>query len=112
VVLGPAAHAALNLLYHYVAPAGSGRRQAISPDALGARLVALRATRPTTRLSDYFGVAPPPGAFTVSFDDAHRSVLEHAVPVLPELVLTATLFVPTGYVGTSDELLDWDGLRA
>jgi hypothetical protein len=39
-------------------------------------------------------------------------VLEHAVPVLPELVLTATLFVPTGYVGTSDELLDWDGLRA
>jgi len=43
----------------------------------------------------------------LTFDDAHVSVLDAA-----EVVDDALLFVPTAYVGTSDDFLDWDQLRA
>ena len=64
---------------------------------------------------DVARVTPPPDPaqrFTLSFDDAHRSVLAVAAPVLRALDAPATLFVPTDYVGTSDEFLGWDELRA
>ena len=71
-------------------------------------------------------------AFAVTFDDAYRSVLEQAAPVLDRLGVAATLFVPTGWVGTEHrraawpemeqwqrpgherelELMDWDEIRA
>jgi peptidoglycan/xylan/chitin deacetylase (PgdA/CDA1 family) len=74
---------------------------------------------------------PPPGrVFAVTFDDAHRSVLDVAAPLLAERGVPATVFAPTDYVGTGeptawegfeqyargphrDELvcLDWDELR-
>ena len=44
----------------------------------------------------------------VTFDDAHRSVLEHAVPVMNRLGLPGTVFAPTAYAGT-DRLMGWDG---
>lgn len=59
----------------------------------------------------------------VTFDDAYRSVLENAVPVLQEAGFIATIFVPTAYVGDANRwdtetppggwpILSWDELRA
>lgn len=60
------------------------------------------------RLADYLGPAPPgPGEFTVSFDDAHPSVRVQAAPVLRDLGIPATLFVPTAYVGETDLVMSW-----
>ena len=60
-------------------------------------------------LSDWAKAGPP--GFTVSFDDAHRSVLEQAAPVLAELGIPATLFVPTGFPDEADWSLTWTELR-
>ena len=49
------------------------------------------------------------GPFELSFDDAHVSMMR-AADVL-EGLCTPTLFVPTGYVGTSSDFLGWDQLR-
>ena len=45
----------------------------------------------------------------VTFDDGERSVLEHAFPVLSELGIPGTVFVPVGYGGSPGQL-DWDEL--
>jgi peptidoglycan/xylan/chitin deacetylase (PgdA/CDA1 family) len=44
----------------------------------------------------------------VTFDDAHRSVLELAAPVMARLGVPGTVFVPTDYAGT-ERLMAWDG---
>jgi peptidoglycan/xylan/chitin deacetylase (PgdA/CDA1 family) len=81
-------------------------------------------------LTDALTAPPHPLTLVVTFDDAHRSVLTHARPVLARLGLPATVFVPTGYpdsgrpmawagydrwVGTEHEhelrCLTWDELR-
>lgn len=38
----------------------------------------------------------------ITFDDAHESVLENAIPILEEYHYTATLFIPTGLAGQLD----------
>jgi peptidoglycan/xylan/chitin deacetylase (PgdA/CDA1 family) len=45
----------------------------------------------------------------ITFDDACRSVLIHALPMLARLGVTATLFVPTGYIG-HPEPMSWPGV--
>ena len=47
----------------------------------------------------------------VTFDDAYRSVYDHAYPVLRERHIPATLFVPTDYI-ESGKLLWWDVVKA
>lgn len=105
---------ALNLCLHYVEPAARHRRLAITPEALrGVVEKQLAAGRRPAALDDYLGEsAPAEGCFTLSFDDAHRSMRAHAAPVLRALGVRPTLFVPTGYVATNDEFLTWDELRA
>lgn len=44
----------------------------------------------------------------VTFDDAHRSVLELAAPAMARLGVPGTIYVPTGYPD-SDRLMGWDG---
>jgi peptidoglycan/xylan/chitin deacetylase (PgdA/CDA1 family) len=44
----------------------------------------------------------------VTFDDAHRSVREHALPVMERLGMPGTIFVPTDYAGT-DQAMGWAG---
>ncbi len=104
---------ARNLLFHYVSEGPPRRRLTVSRDGLRRAIEhELDEGRTPATLLDYLAQrVPSQDRFTISFDDAHRSVLEHAAPVLRELGVTATLFVPTGYVGTSDEWLDWDDLR-
>jgi peptidoglycan/xylan/chitin deacetylase (PgdA/CDA1 family) len=44
----------------------------------------------------------------VTFDDAHRSVLEFAAPAMARLGVPGTVYVPTGYPD-SDRPMGWDG---
>ena len=45
---------------------------------------------------------PPAGrTLVVTFDDAYRSVLQLALPIMSRLGVPGTLFVPTDFVGTS-----------
>ncbi len=102
-----------NFLLHYASAGAPERRLTVSEAGLR-RLVEdeLSDGRTPASLADYLAQRVPDSSrFTISFDDAHVSVLTHAAPVLRELGITPTLFVPTAYVGTSDEMLDWDDLR-
>jgi len=70
--------------------------------------------------------APPPDdprLVCITFDDAYRSVLENAVPVLREVGFVATIFAPTAHVGIANRwdtaapprgwsVLSWDELIA
>jgi glycosyltransferase involved in cell wall biosynthesis len=99
---------AQNLCLHYLDPSGR-RRLALTPDALRAVVTSRRdAGQHAVALVQH----ATPHAFTLSFDDAHRSVLTEAAPLLRALDVPATLFVPTAWVGMSDEFLSWDELRA
>jgi peptidoglycan/xylan/chitin deacetylase (PgdA/CDA1 family) len=53
---------------------------------------------------------PPEGrTLAVTFDDAYRSTIERALPVLSRLGLTATVFVPTNFVGAARPM-SWPGI--
>ena len=99
------------LCLHYVAPEGSKpRRLAMSHAQLRTMVASERAAgRKAATLAE---CARDPNTFALSFDDAHRSLLTEAMPILRALEVPATVFVPTAYVGTSDEFLTWDELRA
>jgi peptidoglycan/xylan/chitin deacetylase (PgdA/CDA1 family) len=45
------------------------------------------------------GRRPPPGLAAVSFDDAMRNVFTVAWPILAELAIPATVYVPTDWLG-------------
>lgn len=56
--------------------------------------------------------APPAErTLAVTFDDAHASVLEHALPAMERLDLPGTVFVPTDYPD-SGRPMGWDGYDA
>jgi peptidoglycan/xylan/chitin deacetylase (PgdA/CDA1 family) len=53
--------------------------------------------------------APPAEkTLVVTFDDAHRSVLEVAAPIMADLGIPGTVFVPTDYPGAGKPM-GWDG---
>jgi peptidoglycan/xylan/chitin deacetylase (PgdA/CDA1 family) len=56
-------------------------------------------------------VLRPPGAKTlaITFDDAYRSVIELALPILAGVGFKATVFAPTAFVGT-EEPMAWPGV--
>ncbi len=49
-------------------------------------------------------------SLVVSFDDAFRSVIERAFPVMEELGIKGTVFVPTSYVGRNGPMR-WPGIE-
>ncbi|MGH2925994.1 MAG: polysaccharide deacetylase family protein [Solirubrobacterales bacterium] len=53
--------------------------------------------------------APPGKTLAVTFDDAYRSVIELALPVLSRLGVPATVFVPTSFTGT-ERPMSWPGI--
>jgi len=63
-------------------------------------LTAFRGGRPLPRRS-----------VLLTFDDAYRDFKEEAWPILRELGLPATLFVPTAYPGRPDRAFWWDRLH-
>ncbi len=56
-------------------------------------------------------VLEPPGPKTlaITFDDAYRSVIELALPIISRLGFVATVFAPTAFVGT-EEPMAWPGI--
>jgi peptidoglycan/xylan/chitin deacetylase (PgdA/CDA1 family) len=52
---------------------------------------------------------PAPRTLAVTFDDAFASVIVRALPILSELGLPATVFVPTAFM-SSRQPLAWDGI--
>lgn len=58
--------------------------------------------------ADALTAPPAERTLAVTFDDAHRSVLELAVPIMERLGLPGTVFVPTAYAGT-DRPMGWPG---
>lgn len=55
-------------------------------------------------------VRPRAKTVAVTFDDAFRSVLELAYPVLNRLGMVATVFVPTDWPSRSPEPMSWPGI--
>jgi GT2 family glycosyltransferase len=97
------------LCLHYVG-VGRRRRYAIEPGALSAMVEREReGGRRPGPLAKAVGDA---SCFALTFDDAHRSLITEAKPLLGALGVPGAVFVPTDYVGTSDEVLSWDDLRA
>jgi peptidoglycan/xylan/chitin deacetylase (PgdA/CDA1 family) len=100
----------LILCYHSVSESWPALTS-VTPSALREHVgwLAARGYRGTT-FSD--AVLTPPAARTVAFtfDDAHRSVLELAHPILSAAGWPATVFVPTDYA-TEQRPLDWPGLE-
>lgn len=82
-------------------------------------LVARRCTVTSLELALQHGL--PRDWVVLTFDDAYRSVIDNAVPLLVQLGFSATIFVPTGLVGgtntwDSDQypeepIASWDDLR-
>lgn len=81
---------------------------AVRPDALRRQVTRLlaRGWQPTTFSA---GLTAPGGRqFAVTFDDGFLSTYERALPVLAELDVVATAFVPTALL-TAGRPLSWDG---
>lgn len=120
------------LAYHQVAESG-GYRWAVTPEAFAAHVRWLldsgHRVIPLAALVGGGARAAVRDGVVLTFDDGHRGVLLHALPVLERHGLPATLFLTTGFVGAPefpwvrphlaptadpDEYrpLDWDEVRA
>ena len=120
----------LVLSYHAVSPTWPAALS-VTPEALDRQLALLE--RRGYRGATFFEAVFSPRherTVAITFDDAYRSVLERAKPILDRYGFVGTVFVPTNYTGTGamawpgidhwigteheDELapLDWEQLRA
>lgn len=118
------------LTYHQVAPAsadGVKPSLLVTPRAFARQMRLLHALGwRTVRLVDLLSMldtmpALPPRRFVLTFDDALVGVARHAAPILADLGFTATIFVPTQFVGTcraldggpdhpAKSIMTWDDL--
>jgi len=105
---------ARNLCFHYVNdPQKPPMRLGMDIPTLRAVLERECAHREPVSLLRYLDVNKPGDeAFTVSFDDAHRSVFELAAPLLSAMKIPATLFAPTGWIGMGERWMSAEQLRA
>jgi peptidoglycan/xylan/chitin deacetylase (PgdA/CDA1 family) len=98
----------LVLCYHGISPRWP---EAVAPQQLRAQLELLLARGYRAVPFSEAVLAPPGRTLAVTFDDGYRSVAEHALPVLDELNVRATMFVPTGFVSdaASHDRAAWPG---
>lgn len=99
---------ALVLCYHAVSETWPAKI-AVTPDRLEEqlRLLIRRGYKGATFTEA--ATAPANGKLlSVTFDDAFRSVLKHAFPILSQLGLPGTVFVPTHFAG--EAAMAWPGL--
>jgi len=99
----------LVLCYHAVSPTWPADLS-ITPERLERQLSMLveRGYRGATFTES---VSAPPGGrvVVVTFDDAYRSVIELAAPILERLGLPGTVYAPTDYIGT-ERAMSWPGI--
>src|SRR3954468_6173331 len=81
-----------------------------TPDRFQRQLEMLlrRGYEPVTFTAAVKGVGGKP-AVAVTFDDAYRSVIELARPIMDRLGVPGTVFAPTDWVGR-EEPMQWDGI--
>jgi peptidoglycan/xylan/chitin deacetylase (PgdA/CDA1 family) len=82
----------------------------VTPASFEAQLRTLleRGYRATTFHQAVMG-PPVPRTLAVTFDDAYRSVIDLAFPLLSRLEMTATVFVPTRFAETASAM-SWPGI--
>jgi len=99
----------LVLCYHAVSR-GWDAPLSVTPERLERQLRSLvrRGFRGAT-FADAVSQPPATRTVAVTFDDAYRSVLELAFPILERLGLPGTVFVPTRFAGR-DEPMTWPGI--
>lgn len=99
----------LVLCYHAVSPSWSAGLS-VTPERLERQISGLLA-RGYRGACFTDAVLDPPSKPTlaVTFDDAYRSVIEYARPILHRLQIPATVFVPTAFVG-SEAPMAWPGI--
>ncbi len=49
--------------------------------------------------------------FLITFDDAFKTVLEFAFPIMEKYGIKGVVFAPTAFIGTHDNFLTWEELR-
>jgi peptidoglycan/xylan/chitin deacetylase (PgdA/CDA1 family) len=92
-------HDVLVLCYHGISD-GWPDPLAVGPERLRSQVeVLLRRGWRAAAFTDAVTAPPHERTLAVTFDDALRSVARLALPVLRELDVPATVFVPTGFVG-------------
>ena len=94
-------------MYH-----GIGGRDGVPVSGLEAQLEALRRRRrvvPLTEALEAIGREHAGSIASITFDDGYRDFSEFAVPVLRAARLSATLFVPAGWIGSKN---GWDNSGA
>lgn len=98
----------LVLCYHAVSPAWPAPLS-VTPERLERQLTALvrRGYRGATFADAVAGAGGP--ALVATFDDAYRSVLTLAAPILERLGIPGTVFVPTDWAGRG-EPMTWPGI--
>jgi len=110
--IGPdlsSASSPLVLCYHAVSESWRSPL-AVRPEQLQRQVSALlksgyRATRFTEALTTNAGTR----VFAITFDDAYASVISLALPILSQLGVPATVFVPTR--ADRNGIRDWEGIR-
>jgi peptidoglycan/xylan/chitin deacetylase (PgdA/CDA1 family) len=89
------------LIYHRVG-AGQGREMDLPVRAFAAQMRGLRAQADVVHLSDGLAALTEGSlvrdAVAVTFDDGYREVYTNAWPVLRDLDIPATVFLPTGFM--------------
>jgi peptidoglycan/xylan/chitin deacetylase (PgdA/CDA1 family) len=82
----------------------------VSPDAFREQLdVLMRRGYRGETFSDAISEPPEGRVLAVTFDDAYRSVVRLAVPIMAEYELPGTVFAPTSYIG-NDGPMNWPGI--
>lgn len=98
------------LMYHRVVPSQLRRNPPtwnVSPEQFRRQLLGLiRSGFEPRSLSDVLNVidrqeALPRNTVVITFDDGYRNNLTHALPILREFAVPATIFLATGYIGTA-----------
>ena len=84
----------LTILYYHAVPAGLAHR-------FDAQMAYLKANANIVNPDHAGPLDPTRPNVAVTFDDAFRSVREHALPSLVRLQIPTTIFVPTGWMGRS-----------
>lgn len=96
------------LAYHGVGVTGPGsdpHNLFVHPERFRAQMRHLARRRRVVPLDDIVTGAAPAGSVALTFDDGYRHLLQAALPVLEELDLPSTVFVPTAYLGRRN---GWD----
>lgn len=106
----PAVTDALVLCYHALSPTWSAALST-TPERFERQLARLLAEgRRGVTFTEATRTPPGERVLAVTFDDAYRSVIELAAPILERHGVPATVFAPTDYIG-SERPMRWEGIE-